>query len=75
MGATWSCSLDPCPCKTTGDVGRCHCYGEGEWALDSKGLGFYVTCVRCKAPMSKQSPGVAVKSGLREGDRIEEPKK
>ena len=63
MGATWSCSLDPCPCKTTGDVGRCHCV----LAFGHEGV-----CVRCKATMAKQSPGVAVKSGLREGDRVDD---
>ena len=70
MGETWFCDLEPCPCHTTQDRGRCHCYGQGEWALDSQGLGFYVACLRCKAPMTKQPPGVAIKSGLHEGQKV-----
>ena len=58
----FSCASTKCRCNTSqrGDT-SCWCY------LDEAVL----ECVRCKAPMTKASPGVAVKSGLREGQRTE----
>ena len=62
----YACVIRPCSCASPKgrEANECWCWGDDEHV-----------CVRCNETLAKQSPGVVVRSGLHEGDRIEEPKK
>ena len=54
----WTCTARPCRCCR---ISRPEC-----WCVKNDAG----VCVRCAEPMTKQPPGVAIKSGLHEGQKV-----